>query len=105
MSVNPGLPGASSFFAATESCVVFMLSWVVCWQSSEMSRPFDPLMLNMTVVALCSYHFSDFGVGDRWVRVKYRVAVCHRSATLAVKANPGHPETFLANRALVKLKL
>ena len=32
------------------------------WQSCEMSKLFDPLMLNMMVDALCSYHFSDFGV-------------------------------------------
>ena len=34
------------------------------WQSSEMSKSFDPLLLNMMVVAPCSYHFSDFGVGN-----------------------------------------
>ena len=61
-SVNPGLPGASSCFAATESCVVCRLSWVVYWQSCEMSKPFDPLLLNMMADALCSYHFSNFGV-------------------------------------------
>ena len=34
------------------------------WQSScEMSKPFDPLLLDMLVDALCSYHFSDLGVG------------------------------------------
>ena len=63
-SVNPGLPGESSCFAPTESCVVCTLSWVVYWQSCEMSKPFDPLLLDMMVDALCSYHFSDFGVGD-----------------------------------------
>ena len=52
----------TSCFAATESCVVCTLSWVVCWQSCDMSKPTDPLMLNMMVDALCSYHFSDFGV-------------------------------------------
>ena len=62
--VNPGLPGAPSCFAATESCVVCTLSWVVYWQSCEMSKPFNPLLLNMMVYALCSYHVSDFGVGN-----------------------------------------
>ena len=56
--------GASSCFAATESCVTCTLSWVLDWQSCEMSKPFDPLLLNMMVDALCSYHFSDLGVGD-----------------------------------------
>ena len=36
-SMNPGLPGASSCFAATESCVVGTLSWVVDWQPCEVS--------------------------------------------------------------------
>ena len=63
-SVNPGLLGASSCFVATESCVVCTLSWVVYWKSGEMSKPLDPLMLNMMVVALCFYHFSDFGVAN-----------------------------------------
>ena len=27
-------------------------------------QPFDPLVLNMMVDALCSYHFSDVGVGN-----------------------------------------
>ena len=34
------------------------------WQSCEVSRPFDPLLLVMMMDALCSYHFSDPGVGD-----------------------------------------
>ena len=33
-SVNPGVPGASSCCAATESCVVCTLSWVVDWRSA-----------------------------------------------------------------------
>ena len=45
-SVNPGLPGASSCFAATESCVICTLSWVLDWQSCELSKPFDPLLLD-----------------------------------------------------------
>ena len=53
-SVNPGLPGASSCFAATESCVICTLSWVLDWQSCEMSKPFDPLVLAMMVDALVS---------------------------------------------------
>ena len=63
-SVNPGLSGVSSCFAATEFCVVCTLSWMVYWQSCEheMSKPFDPLLLNMMVDALCYYHFSDLGV-------------------------------------------
>ena len=32
------------------------------WQSCEMSKPFDPLMLNMLVDDFCSYHLSDFDV-------------------------------------------
>ena len=32
------------------------------WQSCETSKPFDPLMLNMVVDALCTYYFSDFSV-------------------------------------------
>ena len=63
--VNPGLPGASSCVAATESCVICTLNWVLDWQSCEVSKLFDPLMLNMMVDALCSYHFSDLGVGNR----------------------------------------
>ena len=63
-SVNPGLPGASSCFSATESCVICTLSWVLDWQSCEVSKTFDPLLLDMTLDALCSYHFSDLGVGD-----------------------------------------
>ena len=34
------------------------------WQSCEMSKPFDPLLLDMMMDALCSYYFSDLGVGD-----------------------------------------
>ena len=34
------------------------------WQSCEMSNPFDPLLLNMMMDAHCSYHFSNFGVGN-----------------------------------------
>ena len=37
------------------------------WQSCEVSKPFDPLLLDMMMDALCSYcsyHFSDLGVGD-----------------------------------------
>ena len=34
------------------------------WQSCEMSKPVDPLLLNMLVDALCLYHFSDFVVGN-----------------------------------------
>ena len=34
------------------------------WQSCEMSKPFDPLLLNMMVDALYCYHFSDLGVGN-----------------------------------------
>ena len=34
------------------------------WQSCKMFKPFDPLLLNMMVDALRSYHFSDLGVGD-----------------------------------------
>ena len=63
-SVNPGLPGTAFCFAATESCIACTLSWVVYWQSCEMSKPFDPLLLNIFVDALCSYHFSNFGVGN-----------------------------------------
>ena len=63
-SVNPGLPEASSCFAATESCVICTLSWVLDWQSCEVSKPFDPLLLNMILDALYSYHLSDLGVGD-----------------------------------------
>ena len=29
------------------------------WQSCEVSKPFDPLLLDMMMDALCSYHFSD----------------------------------------------
>ena len=29
-----------------------------------MSQPFDPLLLDMMMDALCSYQFSDLGVGD-----------------------------------------
>ena len=36
----------------------------MCWQSCGVSKPFDSLLLNMMVDALCSYHFSNFGVGD-----------------------------------------
>ena len=54
----------SSCFAATESCVICTLSWVVDWQSCEVPKPFDPLLLDMMMNALCSYHFSDLGVGD-----------------------------------------
>ena len=60
-NVNPDLPGTSSCFAATESCVVYTFSWVVYWQSCETSKPFNPLMLNMVDI-LCPFHFSDFGV-------------------------------------------
>ena len=35
------------------------------WQSCEVFKPFDPLLLDMMMDALCSYHFSDLGVGDR----------------------------------------
>ena len=35
------------------------------WQSCVMSKPFDLLLWNMMVNALCSYHFSDFDVGNR----------------------------------------
>ena len=34
------------------------------WQSRKVFKPFDPLLLNMMVDALCSYHFSDLGVGS-----------------------------------------
>ena len=34
------------------------------WQSCEVSKPFDPLLLDMMMDALCSYHFSDLGFGD-----------------------------------------
>ena len=34
------------------------------WQSCEVSKPFDPLLLYMMMDALCSYHVSDLGVGD-----------------------------------------
>ena len=63
-SVNPGLPGASSCFEATESCDICTLSWVVGWQSCKVSKPFDPLLLDMMMDALCSCHFSDLGVGN-----------------------------------------
>ena len=33
------------------------------WQSCEVSKPFDPLLLDV-MDTLCSYHFSDLGVGD-----------------------------------------
>ena len=35
------------------------------WQSCEMFKPFDPLLLDMMMDALCSYHFSDLGVWDQ----------------------------------------
>ena len=63
-SVNPCLPGGSSCFAANESCVTCTLSWMLDWQSCEMSKPFDPLLLDMMMDALCSYHFTDIGVWD-----------------------------------------
>ena len=34
------------------------------WQSCEASKPFDHLLLDMMMGALCSYHFSDLGVED-----------------------------------------
>ena len=34
------------------------------WQSSEVSKPFDPLLLDVMMDALCSYRFSDLGVAD-----------------------------------------
>ena len=58
------LPGAFSCFVAIESCVACTLTWVVYWQSCKMSKPFDPLLLNIMMDALCSYHFSDLGVGN-----------------------------------------
>ena len=61
-SVDPGLPEAFSCFAVTESCVACMSSWVVYWQLCEIPKPFNPLMLNMMVHAVCSYHFFDLGV-------------------------------------------
>ena len=33
-------------------------------QSCDVSKPFHPLLLDMVMGALCSYHFSDFGAGD-----------------------------------------
>ena len=54
---------ASSCFAATESCVICTLSWVLDWQSCEVSKPFDPLLLDMMVDALCSYHFFNLVFG------------------------------------------
>ena len=48
----------------TESCVICTLSWVLDWQSFEVSKQFDPLLLDMMMDPLCSYHFSDLGVGD-----------------------------------------
>ena len=41
-----------------------MTSWVLDCQSCEVSKPFDPLLLDMMMDAFCSYHFSDLGVGD-----------------------------------------
>ena len=76
VTVNPGLLGASSCFVAAESCVVCTLSWVVYWQSCEMSKPFDPLLLNMMVDALCSYHFSNIGVGNHVSSGLVHVHVC-----------------------------
>ena len=64
VSLIPLIQGMSSCFAATESCAVCTFSWMVYWQSCEMSRPFDPLLFNMMVGARCSYYFSDFGVGS-----------------------------------------
>ena len=55
---------ASSCFAATESCVICTVSWVLDWQSCEVSKPFDPLLLDIMMDALYFYHFSDLGVGD-----------------------------------------
>ena len=34
------------------------------WQSCEVSKPFDPLLLDMMMDALGSYHLSDFAVGN-----------------------------------------
>ena len=41
------------------------LSWVLDWQSCEVSKPFSLLLLDMMMDALCSYHFSSLGVGDQ----------------------------------------
>ena len=40
------------------------LSWVLDRQSCEVSKTFDPLLLDMMADALCSYHFSKFGCGN-----------------------------------------
>ena len=34
------------------------------WQSCEVSKPFHPLLMDMMMDALCSYHSSDLSVGD-----------------------------------------
>ena len=47
-----------------KSRVICTLSWVLDWQSCEVSKPFDPLLLDMMMDALCFYYFSDLGVGD-----------------------------------------
>ena len=90
-----GLPGASSCFAATESCVMCTLIWVLDWQSCEVSKPFDHLLLDMMMDAFCSYHFS-FPYG----KVPHMLEMCCLACVSGVCVFLKHDTSLLTTLAL-----